>query len=65
MTTTIETRWAGTFEVTLDGRTATTLYTRLNGEVETVYEETFAGTKRAARVYDQEVRAVRRANRNN
>jgi hypothetical protein len=65
MTTTIETRWAGTFEVTLDGRTVTTLYTRLNGEVETVYEETFAGTKRAARVYDQEVRAVRRANRNN
>jgi hypothetical protein len=65
MTTTIETRWAGTFEVTLDGRTVTTLYTRLNGEMETVYEETFAGTKRATKVYEQEVKAVRRANRNN
>jgi hypothetical protein len=65
MTTTIETRWAGTFEVTLDGRTVTTLYTRLNGEVETVYEETFAGTKRAAKVYESEVKAVKRANRNN
>jgi hypothetical protein len=65
MTTTIATRWAGTFEVMLDGRTVTTLYTRLNGEVETVYEETFASLKRAAKVYEIEVKAVKRANRNN
>jgi hypothetical protein len=65
MTTTIATRWAGTFEVTLDGRTVRTLYTRLNGEVETVYEESFASLKRAAKVYEIEVKAVRRANRNN
>jgi hypothetical protein len=65
MTTTIETRWAGTFEVTLDGRTVTTLYTRLNGEVEEVYTETFGSTKRAAKVYEIEIKAVKRANRNN
>lgn len=65
MITTIETRWAGTFEVKCDGRTVTTLYTRLNGEVEEVYTESFASTKRAAKVYEQEVKAVKRANRNN
>jgi hypothetical protein len=65
MTTTIATRWAGTFEVKCDGRTVTTLYTRLDDTVETVYEETFASTKRAAKVYEIEVKAVRRANRNN
>jgi predicted GIY-YIG superfamily endonuclease len=64
MTTTIATRWAGTFEVKCNGRTVTTLYTRLNGEVETVYEETFGSAKRAAKVYEQEIKAVRRANRN-
>jgi predicted GIY-YIG superfamily endonuclease len=65
MTTTIATRWAGTFEVKCEERTVTTLYTRLNGEVEEVYTETFGSTKRAAEVYEAEIKAVRRANRNN